>query len=1523
MSPEVSGKEIHLDHDHPWPGLISFTEADHSFFFGREREVAELARVIRQESVTVFFGKSGLGKSSILRAGVSPLLRDSEFVPIYVRLNHADEAPPLEDQVEIRLEEILEQEKIEAPKPVRAETLWEYFHKKECDWWDKNNRLVKPVLIFDQFEELLTVGQASPERAARTASFLTELEDLIENRPPAALLKRFDADRTLARQYELERTDYRVVLTLREDFLPDLEGLRERLRAIMFNRFRLMPLNGEQALEVILKPGGHLVEEQVALRIIDFVSSSERSRLQNEVTRAQIAQRAIEPALLSVILRELNNRRIQGGQEKITAELVGKAQAAEIFEDFYQRGLAGMPDGVREFIEDCLLTSSGARNRIAEEDALTKKDITPAVVASLIDRRIIQREMTGSAKWLELTHDTLADVVRSDRAEHHQRRQVALAAAREAEVRRKLVRTRWLVAGFSVLLVFALYGLFDARRQRRELVGRTEAQSQRLTGELRNEVYHPVPGGPERLTGYMDLLKEDSRKFDTTNLRTTYAKALTYAAEISYFHGYIAEGLQYGQAAFELLDKIKSSGTSDPGLLLTQARAHYTIGRGNFEEGLLDKADSSFAKASELAESAKPSSDEMADDKIHLYIFSQLGLGEVRILRGSPGEAKDLFLKVQERIKAEEAGRKSDLSYYSIQTLIGQGRAELEAREAGARFAEAEDRLARATDPTRNGDSRKLVDLAWRRLSAELMVRHAWIALEYATYPEKFRLTETASHEIELLGQLDGQNLDWKLLLARAWRVQGTLEQSGGNAIHAQRHFASILKAAEEIKQKEPGWSLDQYLIATSKYYLVKSELKGKTAKALEPLEQAREQLEKLHKSSPDDIDCATALATAVSEIGHRHSRETRYKKAMAHYQDALKIFEALPEPARNLDRVKAQVASLKESMGVTTLRIGGGKDITETLRYYRAAIENRTAVVKSNPTPDSYYDLANSYELVRDAYLENGNMEEMSANQDLAAKTYDEGVAKFPGNVALLRHRANIFWYMAGQWQKKGNYPVAVKTLRAAADSGKQAFLSDPLSTAAFKDLKGISDDAKKFRETIKVAELEEDKRANLVQRIDAILAEINPEKLLRPPGARMKDNRIVTVDESQNWALPPFLQGSWRVLGAEEQKLEVKYLLDSDVAKQFSERDIFRIRALALSFYPDTVFFEAEVKVDDGSRGILSYIRHGDRGVRLQDLSKLTKEQLEKVYDSDLGSDAIRLDGRFLPVHIFNQKHPPILDSASRALDYLRFYWGAVQDEQEGTFRIVDRTEDLHWNANTSDQQREEVQRTILPLLAKETPEGWVAKGTTAFSNGVFYALYRIPPSGIVELTGDSRVSDNLPVVTERFIRGLRVVGESERHQQESRAAKAGKAGKWEEAVTAQKACVELIIKEAKNEEERRRDLPGPYVSLAWYQLHTKDFAGALASSEAGLKLKPGYLPLETNRAHALLFLGKTDEAEKIYRKYMGREIGLEAEGQKNDPLNTWDKTILDDFDTLEKDGVSHPEFNRIREILKSAPR
>ena len=71
-----------LDRDNPWPGLGSYDESARLYFNGRGEEITELARRVLDEPLTVLFGRSGLGKSSLLRAGLFPLLREKGFVPI-------------------------------------------------------------------------------------------------------------------------------------------------------------------------------------------------------------------------------------------------------------------------------------------------------------------------------------------------------------------------------------------------------------------------------------------------------------------------------------------------------------------------------------------------------------------------------------------------------------------------------------------------------------------------------------------------------------------------------------------------------------------------------------------------------------------------------------------------------------------------------------------------------------------------------------------------------------------------------------------------------------------------------------------------------------------------------------------------------------------------------------------------------------------------------------------------------------------------------------------------------------------------------------------------------------------------------------------------------------------------------------------------------------------------------------------------------------------------------------------------
>ena len=73
-------EELRLDAQNPWPGLTAFTEKQHEFFYGREQESHELFSCVKRERLTVLFGKSGLGKTSLLQAGLFPQLRTGSGV---------------------------------------------------------------------------------------------------------------------------------------------------------------------------------------------------------------------------------------------------------------------------------------------------------------------------------------------------------------------------------------------------------------------------------------------------------------------------------------------------------------------------------------------------------------------------------------------------------------------------------------------------------------------------------------------------------------------------------------------------------------------------------------------------------------------------------------------------------------------------------------------------------------------------------------------------------------------------------------------------------------------------------------------------------------------------------------------------------------------------------------------------------------------------------------------------------------------------------------------------------------------------------------------------------------------------------------------------------------------------------------------------------------------------------------------------------------------------------------------------
>jgi hypothetical protein len=404
-----------LDPENPWLGLVSFREDDQEFFFGRAEETDELLRLILRERLTVLFGKSGMGKTSLLRAGLFPRLRQKDVLPVYLRLDYTEGAAELREQILVAVAREAVGARVEGPAPRAGESLWEHFHRQDAEFWSPLNHLVTPLLVFDQFEEVFTLGR---RRFVGTGALIEEIAELAEGRPPEEVKARLAEDPDAARMFSFNRHP-RILISLREDFLPELESLRRLIPSLGRQRFRLLRMNGSGALQAVLGAGHQVIQDDVAMRLIRFVAGGPDRGEPAEPTSLEV-----EPSLLSVVCHQLNENRQRNGLQHITADLLAGDQTEEILTQFYENSLADLGPGARAFVEDRLLTVAGFRDSIALENALEIPGITTETIDRLTHRRLLRVEDRGGVQRLELTHDVLTGTVRASR---DRRRQIEAA----------------------------------------------------------------------------------------------------------------------------------------------------------------------------------------------------------------------------------------------------------------------------------------------------------------------------------------------------------------------------------------------------------------------------------------------------------------------------------------------------------------------------------------------------------------------------------------------------------------------------------------------------------------------------------------------------------------------------------------------------------------------------------------------------------------------------------------------------------------------------------------------------------------------------------------------------------------------------------------------------------------------------------------------------------------------------------------------------------------------------------------
>jgi eukaryotic-like serine/threonine-protein kinase len=371
--------------ENPYRGLLPFDASHRGVFFGRRSEVDAVVARLRGDPIVLVTGDSGVGKSSLCRAGVLPAVLDGELGGAWQALTIVPGRSPLTALALVLGDPTLVPRLRETPALLARE-----LRRRASDG--------ALIVFIDQLEELLTLGDPS-EVAALDAG----LGALIEGVP-----------------------GLRVLATVRADFLARLSTLPGLGRDLSRLLYFLRPLPPERLRDVIVGPalavGGRFESED----IVDELSAA----------TAQAGGGGLP--LLSFALADLWEARDRAHgvilRSAVTA-MGGVAGALSRHADVVIGGMLADERGQARSLLLRLVSAMGTRAR-RSADALALDDAARGALDALVRGRLVVVHDGEREPEYELAHEclitgwsTLRDWLEADAAGRAARERLAAATA--------------------------------------------------------------------------------------------------------------------------------------------------------------------------------------------------------------------------------------------------------------------------------------------------------------------------------------------------------------------------------------------------------------------------------------------------------------------------------------------------------------------------------------------------------------------------------------------------------------------------------------------------------------------------------------------------------------------------------------------------------------------------------------------------------------------------------------------------------------------------------------------------------------------------------------------------------------------------------------------------------------------------------------------------------------------------------------------------------------------------------------
>jgi len=456
-----------------YPGIRPFETAESHLFFGRDRDVRDLNVLIMLERMVVLFGRSGYGKSSLINAGLLPMLSqiseldETPNIPILVRFGSfsPDVDRSLLDIVQGRLNEIIPQEMSHfLDHLVSEQTLWYHFKKRQnLSPNEQNpNKQNRYLLIFDQFEEFFTYPFAQQE------ALKSQLAELVYTEIPQTVRTQVGSLNKDQRHVLVEPLDVKVLFSIRADRINLLHAFGSKFPSILDkrNRYELKGLSFSQANEAIIGPAQQNGEfESPVFTYSDATLRTIEEKLSE--TRPSEERSGIETFQLQVLCEYMESEIIAGHIPSNRIEPVHFAHKInDIYEGYYLRLLNKLPpqkaQAAQKLIEESLLfedeKTSEARRLSVDADVLVQRyadaGITHDILRELENAFLLRRELTSVGGFsYEVSHDTLIGAILNLKKE---RKAQESATLERSITRKRQVRLAILAAIIIGILAIAI-----------------------------------------------------------------------------------------------------------------------------------------------------------------------------------------------------------------------------------------------------------------------------------------------------------------------------------------------------------------------------------------------------------------------------------------------------------------------------------------------------------------------------------------------------------------------------------------------------------------------------------------------------------------------------------------------------------------------------------------------------------------------------------------------------------------------------------------------------------------------------------------------------------------------------------------------------------------------------------------------------------------------------------------------------------------------------------------------------------